>query len=120
MTRALLLVAILAAGCAAPVVQATVIAPLVPPSLPTLVPASASAPALASTPDAVVAALVRAAQAAMALPEQVEVTVGGARYACFRWPLQELLRGRINADTLWQVYVREVRTDGRKLDFEVR
>jgi hypothetical protein len=82
--------------------------------------APSSAPAPTATPDAVVAALVRAAQAAMALPEQVEVTVGGARYACFRWPLEELIQGRINADTLWQVYVRELRTDARRLDFEVR
>ena len=112
-TVLLTLVLTLAAGCAAPVVRT----PEIVHAAPVIVAAPMAAP---TGPDAVVAALVTVARTAPALPEQVEVTVGGARYACYRWPLQELLAGKINADTLWSVYVREVHTDGRKLDFEVR
>jgi hypothetical protein len=118
-TVLLTLAVALATGCAAPMVRAPTIIHAAPVTVATG-PVNAPASAPASTLDAVVAALVTAARTATVLPEQVEVTVGSARYACFRWPLEELLAGKINADTLWSVYVRELRTDGRKLDFEVR
>lgn len=120
MRYALLLLA-MATGCTAATVS-TVRAPTIIHAAPVTVAAPSPEPTSAPTsgPDAVVAALVTVARGLHALPEQVEVTVGGARYACYRWPLEELLRGRINADTLWSVYVREIHIDGRKLDFEVR
>ena len=71
----------------------------------------------ALSPEAIVAALLAAKNG---LPE-VEVVVGGKRYACIRRPLEEYAAGVITAETVWSVYVRDLsESAGRMFDFDAR